>query len=204
MVDTMSVNIGKIVRGENQVTYLVQVDNNIEGKPAPAPEDCAFGNFIKVITSDAPSRALVGLVIDSALIDRDSLRAGPRLAPDFESMNVLFPDFVDERIKVVRIFLIGYIDGKTTSHDFPGVTPKLSDMVIKMTDAEIKGFHVVGGQFRVGYYSQAMQIRSPFTMPLMIRVFNRLGKLFPDQVELLALLRSNLEYTLKLQGGFSQ
>jgi hypothetical protein len=38
----------------------------------------------------------------------------------------------------------------------------------------------------------------------MIRVFNRLGKLFPDQVELLTLLRSNLEYSLKLQGGFSQ
>nr|MDO8086551.1 hypothetical protein [Candidatus Sigynarchaeum springense] len=199
-----SVNIGKIIRGENQVTYLVQVDNGIEGKPAPAPEDCAFGSYVKIITSDAPSRALIGLVIDSALIDRDSLRAGPRLAPDFESMNVLFPDFVDERIKVVRTFLVGSIEGKAISHDFPGVTPKLGDVVVKMTDAEIKGFHLVGGQFKVGYYSQAMQIHSPFTMPLMIRVFNRLGKLFPDQVELLALLRTNLEYALKLQGGFSR
>ncbi|MBN2151161.1 MAG: hypothetical protein JW839_06950 [Candidatus Lokiarchaeota archaeon] len=197
-------NIGKIIRGENQVTYLVQVENSLEGKPGPAPEDCAFGNYVKVISSDAPARVLVGLVIDSALVDRDSLRAGPRLAPDFESMNVLFPDFVDERIKVVRIFLIGSIDGKATSHDFPGVTPKLGDVVVKMADAEIKGFHLVGGQFKVGYYSQAMQIRSPFTMPLMIRVFDRLGKLFPDQVELLALLKSNLEYALKMQGGFSQ
>lgn len=200
---TMGLHVGTIVRGADHVTYVVHVMGPVESDPGPKPEDCSFGSFVKIVPHDGGSMNFVGLIVDSALMDRDALRAGPRLAPDLRSMTVLFPDFIDERVKLVYVMIIGFTTDGDARHDFPDITPSLGDPVIKMADDEVKAFHMVGGAFKVGYYSQAIGYKSALTLPLMIRVLGHLARLFPARVDMLRLLRNALEYRWRVEGGFS-
>lgn len=201
----MTDQIGKIIRSENHVIYWAQIDNNKEVNPAPTPNDCAFGNFVKIIPLETTNLVLVGLIFDTILIDRDALRAGPRLAVDMESQNSLFPDFIDERIKLVKILSIGFWDSqKKPHHNFPDVAPNLNDKVVKMTDDEIKEFHHVNNDYQIGYYSAALGAPEILVRPLILRILPKLMSLFPaEKKPILKLLQNNLEFKMKMQGGFA-
>jgi hypothetical protein len=207
--------IGKIVEGENQLSYWVQIDNTMEGNPAPSPEDCGFGTFVRVISNRPPSDQggseaaipsesypeLIGVIIDTQLQNKDLLRSGPRLSQNYDQMSVLFPDFIDERVKYVHIILIGHISNGVSNHNFPDITPHLGDTVLKMNEEEVKAFHLIDDHFRVGYYTSLLSAEPSLTKPLLMRIFNRLSKIFPEQKELLALLTSNLEFSMIMGGG---
>jgi hypothetical protein len=201
----MTDQIGKIIRSENHVIYWAQVDNNTEVKPAPTPKDCAFGSFVKIIPLEPSNLVLVGLIFDTILIDRDALRAGPRLAVDIDSQNSLFPDFIDERIKLVKILSIGFFDSqKSPHHNFPDVAPNLNDKVVKMTDDEIREFHLIKGDYQIGYYSAALGAPEILVRPLILRILPKLMDLFPPEKKpILKLLENNLEFKMKMQGGFA-
>jgi hypothetical protein len=196
----MSVEIGKIIRGESQILYWIQVNNKTENNPPPKPEDCAFGTFVSIQEDQTSQIRMIGVIVDTMLIDRDALRAGPRLAPDMDSANILFPDFIDERIKIVRVLLIGYIKEKKNYHIFPDVTPNLGESVRKMTEAEIESFHLINGRFQIGYYS-LMDETIKLYMPLLRRILGHLSQIFPSEMAMINLLINNLEYRLKLGGG---
>ncbi len=203
----MGVQIGKIIKSENHTVYWVQVDNDMENKPSPSSEDCAFGTFVKILPHQSQQNGgseLVGLIIDTILVDRDFLRAGPRLTQDFDAMKIAFPDFIDERLKLVMVLLIGYIDAnKNPQHLFPNQTPHLNDPVEKMDDSETKQFHCVNGSYKIGYFSTAMGTQSNLIKPLLLRILTRLEEFFPDeQKPILKLLRNNLEFKMKMEGGF--
>lgn len=197
-------NIGKIIRSENHILYWAQVENKIEDDNAPTPVDCAFGTFVKIIPSQAPNIQLIGLLIDTILIDHDALRAGPRLAPDVETTNFLYPDFTDERIKLVKVLLIGFIDENGNPHHyFPDLSPHLNDSVIKMEHNEIEKFHIINGNHEIGYYSAAIGVPSSLVKPLFLRILPRLMEFFPESRKpILKLLKDNLEFKMKLEGGF--
>ncbi|MHA1716522.1 MAG: hypothetical protein ACTSXP_12845, partial [Promethearchaeota archaeon] len=168
----MDNKIGKIIRGMNQLMYLVQISSELESQPAPTPHDCAFSSFVMVEnmmrsseeTDPEDRNCLVGLIIDSLLIDRDALRAGPRLAPDFETINIAYPDFIDERIKAVQILLIGWFENGRPVHEMPEITPHLGDPVYKMSDDEVRSFHMVDGVFKLGYYPHVLSIDFGFNL----------------------------------------
>jgi hypothetical protein len=196
----MSVEIGKIIRGESHTLYWVQVHNKLESSAAPKPEDCAFGTFVSIPEDKSSSLTMVGVIVDTMLIDRDALRAGPRLSPDMETTTLLFPDFIDEKIKIVRIMLIGYIKDKKNYHNFPDITPNLGESVRRMQEPEIEAFHLIDGHFQIGYYS-LMDESIKLYMPLLRRILGHLIKIFPHEKVMINLLINNLEYRLKLGGG---
>jgi hypothetical protein len=117
----------------------------------------------------------------------------------------LYPDFIDERLKLVKILSIGYYDSnKKPHHSFPDVSPNLNDKVIKMTDDEIKDFHLINGDYQVGYYSAALGAPPILVKPLILRILPRLMVLFPnDKKPILKLLMNNLEFKMKMEGGFA-
>ncbi|MBD3353492.1 MAG: hypothetical protein GF364_18560 [Candidatus Lokiarchaeota archaeon] len=200
----MTKHIGKIIKSESHVIYWAQVENNLEGDPAPDPRDCAFGTFVKIDPVESENLLLVGLIYDTILIDRDALRAGPRLSPDIQSTKLLFPDFIDEKMKLVKVLLIGYLDkDKRPHHSFPNVAPNLNDSVIKMEEDEIKRFHIIDGEYKMGYYSAGISLVPPLIKPLFLRILTKLIKIFPAHKKpILILLRNNLEFKMKMERGF--
>jgi len=197
--------LGKVIRSENQLLYWAQINNNLESEPTPTPKDCAFGTFVKIEPITGGDIRHVGLIVDTILIDRDLLRAGPRLAVDQQSLQTFFPDFVDERVKVVRIIVIGYFDkNNKPHHSFPETTPNLSDDVVKMEQKEIEEFHIINKDYKVGYFSQIIQLPRPiFVVPLILNVIPKLMSFFPEnKIPILKLMKNNLEYKLKLGDGF--
>ena len=194
------IEIGKIIRGESHLIYWVHVNNSIETDPHPTPEDCSFGTFVRI--EDAMSKkTIIGVIMDTMLIDRDALHAGPRLTPDTSSIGILYPDFIDERIKVVKIMLIGFLNDKIISHNFPDITPNLGDPVIKMEKKEVIAFHTVEKKFQIGYYSSVVSF-STLYLQLLRRILGSLFHLFPKSQPMIKLLINNLEYKLKLENGF--
>jgi hypothetical protein len=183
----------------------VQVENNIENNPAPTARDCAFGTFVKVESMQEEDTTIIGLIIDTILIDRDQMRAGPRMAPDLTSVKIMFPEFIDERIKVVKILLIGYIDKNGRPyHLFPDAAPHLNDSVNKMDDDEIKNFHIINNKYQIGYYSAAIGAPYNLVKALFLRVLPRLETFFPDESKpIIRLIKNNLEFKMKMEGGFA-
>lgn len=196
----MNIEIGKIIRGESHTVYWVQIHNIREGEPSPTPEDCAFGNFVVIPCETVGLIKMIGVIMDTMLIDRDALRTGPRLTQNEPMSNILFPDFIEERIKIVRVVLIGYIQENIISHNFPAITPNLGDAVLRFAEDEIKSFHLVEKQFQIGYYSAIMSYGKIF-LELIRRILTHLIQLFPEQQALIKVLLNNLEYQLKSEGG---
>jgi hypothetical protein len=200
-ISPQPIEIGKIIKSENHIQYWVHVTNATESNACPSPQDCSFGTFIKIKPQLDENTTLIGVITDTILMDKDFLRAGPRLSANFDDMKIAFPDFIDERIKLVQILLIGYFDDDKPNHNFPDIAPHLGDGVIKMDDEEIREFHSINGSFQIGYYSSHMGLESKFLQPLFLRILGRLKNLFPESKSVIELIRSNLEYKLKLGGG---
>jgi len=197
--------IGKIIRSENQILYWVQVYNELEQSNPPNPEDYAFGNFVKIESVTSNSVQHVGLINDTILIDRDTLRAGPRLSINQEQIQTFFPEFIDERIKIVRIIIIGYIDkNNIPNHTFPETTPNLDDNVYKMAKDEIINFHIINNDYKIAYLSQILQMPKPiFAKPLILSIIPKLMEFFPENKKpILKLIKNNIEFGLKLEEGF--
>jgi len=203
-----ALEIGKIIKGESQILYWVQVNAPSESAPEPSPEDCAFGSFVRIpVMKRDPSgqrildRELIGVIFDTMLIDRDMLRQGPRLTQDPSQVDTLFPIFFVERIKVVRVLLIGQIYHAKNIHRFATTTMGLGDPVYKMEESEVSSFHKINNEFQIGYYSELMSYNENLVKPLMLDILSRLMILFPDDQEFLQLLHNNIEYDMKI-GGF--
>lgn len=204
MSNSADILIGKIIRSESHILYWIQIDNEVEDRAAPSPQDCAFGNYVRIELSKARDTTVVGLITDTMLIDRDALRAGPRLAQDVQAQQMLYPDFIDERIKLVQVLLIGYVDEKDQPHhDFPDMAPHLGDNVFKMNQNDIIDFHKINSEYKVGYYSAGIGAPGTLIVPLFLRVLRKLTEFFPPEKKaILQLMRRNLEFKTKLERGF--
>ena len=198
----MGKEIGKIVRGESHILYWVQVQNEIESGGDISPDDSAYGSFVFIEKSRKTQqgimkRMIVGIISDTMLVDRDALRNGPRLSQNMDDMKLMYPDFIDERIKVVKILIIGQIVDGESVHHFPRISPNLGDSVITMSRDEIKDFHYIHGKFQIGYYSAVVET----SIYLMRQVLGQLKPIFQRQKPVFQLLINNLEYLLKMKGG---
>ncbi len=196
----MAREIGKIIRGESHVVYWVQLNNPFESSSPYKPEDSGFGNYVSIVPQGTKDQKLVGVIIDTMLIDRDALRTGPRLSPDLTSMEVLYPDFLDERIKIVRVYLIGFFYQGVPYHILPIITPNLGETVVCLDNEEIQAFHLINNEFRIGYYSDLKESTRLYA-PLLQYILKKLLLLFPAHKEILRVLLINLEYHQKAEGG---
>ncbi|MHA1820745.1 MAG: hypothetical protein ACTSU2_08255 [Promethearchaeota archaeon] len=197
----MSIELGRVIKGENHITYWAQIQNKVENIEAPSPEDCAFANFVKIAKDVGDKEYIVGLIMDTLLIDRNDLRNGPRLTPEYEAQVMMYPDYIEERIKVIKILVIGYMSKNGPVHRFPNESPQLNYKVIKMTEDEIKEFHLIDGTYRMGYYpsTPGANDKSGLIYSLFLRVIDKIKRVFPDeQKDILELLKYDLQLKIKL------
>jgi hypothetical protein len=128
------VEIGKIVRSDSHVRYTCQIFGPGEHGVAPAPDDYAFGTFVRVPLRRSPADVApeaylpapksdiaprqvaqrragsgywaVGLIYDTILLNPAFGSLGPRL--NSEDQNLLFsPDYLSERAVLVSVLLLG-------------------------------------------------------------------------------------------------
>ncbi len=158
-------DIGKIVRSESHVRYTCQIYAPGETATPPAPEDYAFGSFVRIplrtgaplpdaliqpsgdtLPGHAPAESwAVGLIYDTILMNPAFGAMGPRLSNDAQ-VELFSPDYVTERAALVLVLLLGAVergaDGRTrVSHGVPALAPDLGAVVSPLGDEAVRAFH---------------------------------------------------------------
>ncbi len=158
-------DIGKIVRSDSHVRYTCQIYAPGETATPPAPEDYAFGSFVRIPLRSGPvapdtlnplpgdtlpgqSHAgawAVGLIYDTILMNPAFGAMGPRLSNDAQ-VELFSPDYVTERAVLVSVLLLGSVergvDGRArVSHGVPALAPDLGALVSPLGDEAVRAFH---------------------------------------------------------------
>jgi len=189
--------IGKIIKSNSHTDYVCQVYGPGEVETPPAREDYAFGSFVRVGLGD--DRWLVGIVYDTMLFNPDFGRLGPRLSPEPE-LAVFSPDYLNEKATLVGIAAVGMMDATgNVVQGVPSLAASTDALVERMTDDQVRAFHQGNPTPQLAYAPLLLAQGAPLALPLLQTVIARLMALFPDQVDLLAVLQDDL--TWKAQVG---
>jgi hypothetical protein len=200
--------IGRIVKSNTHVDYVCRVLGPAEVASAPAPEDYAFGTFVRVGLA-AHDSYLVGLIYDTILMDPEFGHLGPvlpvlagpgrpaeglRLSPPAD-LEIFSPDYLNERAVLVTIVTVGQVTtGGNVRQNVPLLAATLGAMVEKMSDDEVRSFHRANGELLLAYAPRLLAAGEPLIPHLLLRVTDQLIGLFPEQARQLAVLRSHLAW----------
>lgn len=235
-------DIGKIVRSESHVRYTCQIYAPGETATPPAPDDYAFGSFVRIPLRSGPAgpdayltpgdaqltvRAqhagdawAVGLIYDTILMNPAFGLIGPRLSNDAQ-VELFSPDYVVERAVLVSVLLLGVVergaDGRArVSHGVPALAPDLGALVCPLGDDAVRLFHefadtsadaaevaeTAGRPYlHMGYLPHAVQQDNALLPMAILRVIERLERLFPERRALLSIVRRNFGWRLKVQSA---
>jgi hypothetical protein len=186
-------DIGSIVKSSSQVDYVCQVYGPADVESPPTPEDYAFGGFVRVELATG-SGHLVGLIRDTALMNPDFGRLGPRLSPPAD-LEVFAPDYLSERAVLVSVVAVGQVsEGEQVRQGIPLPAAALGTRVAQLPDEEVRRFHTGPGGVRLAYLPFLLAREDALTAHLLLGVVERLIELFPDQARRLAVLRGNLAW----------
>ncbi len=154
----------------------------------------------------------VGLIYDTILLNPAFGMLGPRLSSD-EQVTLFSPDYLSERAVLVSILLLGSVSAEARgpariSHGVPPVAPDLGAVVSSMSDAEVRAFHFFadggapGGArayLHMGYLPHAVAQDHPLLPLAMLSTIERLERLCPENAALLAIVKRNFAWRLKVQ-----
>lgn len=161
----------------------------------------------------APSGAgwAVGLIYDTILLNPAFGALGPRLSND-EQVELFSPDYVAERAVLVSILLLGAASpvrgGRPRmAHGVPALAPDLGAVVSTLDDDEVRAFHFFADDaqgkpyLHMGYLPHAVAQDNPLLPMAILRVIERLDRLFPEQQALLSIVKRNFAWRLKVQSA---
>ncbi|MER3404731.1 MAG: hypothetical protein C4289_05845 [Chloroflexota bacterium] len=111
--------LGRIVKSNSHVDYVCHIYGVGEVPDPPAPDDYAFGRWVRIATGrqgrhpgeDAPGAValdtpvqthVVGVIYNTQLINPDYGAGGPRLSPERE-LEFFAPDYLSERAVLVVV-----------------------------------------------------------------------------------------------------
>ena len=184
--------LGKIIKSNSHTDYICQVYGPSEVETPPAPEDYAFGTFVRVEMGN--DRWLVGIIYDTMLFNPDFGRLGPRLSPEPE-LAVFSPDYLNEKATLVGIAAVGMMDAAgNVVQGVPALAASTDALVERMTDEQIRTFHQGNPIPQLAYAPLLLAQGSPLALPLLQTVIARLMALFPNQADLLAVLQDDLAW----------
>ena len=184
--------IGKIIKSNSHTDYICQVYSPGEVETPPAPEDYAFGTFVRVEMGN--DRWLVGIIYDTMLFNPDFGRLGPRLSPEPE-LAVFSPDYLNEKATLVGIAAVGMMDATgNVVQGVPALAASTDALVERMTDDQVRTFHQGNPIPQLAYAPLLLAQGSPLALPLLQTVIARLMALFPNQADLLAVLQDDLAW----------
>ena len=185
--------IGKIVNSSSHVDYVCQVYGVGETAQVPRPGDYGFAAFVGIERDEGGT--LVGLIVNTMLLNPEFGNLGPRLSPQ-EDLAVFSPDYLAEQATLVAITVIGSLaeDG-SVSQGVPLVAADIDAQVRQLSAQEVEQFHSGEGRFRLSYLALLLAMRANPLMPsLLMQLMSDLTARFPDQARHLAIIRCNLAW----------
>ena len=158
----------------------------------------------------APAQPLwaVGFIYDTILVNPAFGTLGPRLSND-EQLAVFSPDYLAERAVLVSILVLGTMSDEgapmgQVTHGVPALAPDLGAVVEPLTEAQVRAFHTFADTpqarpyLHLGYLPHTVAQDHPLLPLAMLRTVERLETLLPENASLLAIVKRNLAWRLKV------
>lgn len=150
----------------------------------------------------------VGFIYDTILVNPAFGTLGPRLSND-EQLAVFSPDYLAERAVLVSILVLGTMSGEGAptggvTHGVPALAPDLGAVVEPLTETQVCAFHTFADTpkarpyLHLGYLPHTVAQDHPLLPLAMLRTVERLEALLPENASLLAIVKRNLAWRLKV------
>jgi hypothetical protein len=192
--------LGRVVKSNSHVDYVVQLFAPGEVANPPGPEDHAFGRFVQIAV-DGGRSSLVGVIYDTLLLNPEYGTLGPRLSGD-PQLTAFSPDYMPETATVVGVAVIGQRreEGGEAAYrqGVPPVAARVGAETRLLAEDEFTAFHRSDGGARVAYLPRLAAIGNPAIPDLLHGILSRLIATFPESATTLAVLRSNLDWSARL------
>lgn len=171
--------LGKVVRSNSHCDYVVQLDDEIDVRSPPQPEDYGFGCFVKLETE--ARHWAVGLVYNSQLFNPTYLNTGPRLLSEPDPL--FTPDQIRETRTLLWTVLIGTLEKIDTVRwgvqGIPRIVVPVNTPVCTMSQGEVHSFHLNQEQQpQFCYYSHLLRSGGSFAGQLIEQVLQEIGPMF--------------------------
>jgi hypothetical protein len=192
--------LGKVVRSNNHCDYVVQVDDVLEVKKPPTPDDYGFGSFVKL--ENEQRHWAVGLVYNTQLLNPMFLNSGPRLSSEPDPY--FSPDLQNEVRTLLSVVLIGALDEQHSygNQGIPRVVVPVNTPVSCMSQEEVLRFHQdPQGQTQFSYYGLILSSGGNFADHLIYQVLNEITPMFVDPAQQRALQILSKELSWKMTMG---
>jgi hypothetical protein len=187
-------DIGTIGASTSHLRYLCRVFGQRDVAQPPTADDHGVGAFVSIALPSDRERKLIGIIADSILINPEYGNYGPRLS-SAEELTIFSPDALDERGILVVIQVLGYVDEHGPHHDIPPWTAHAGALVSTLTAEDVIAFHrAPDGSFMMGYQPRMIQANDVILSSILLNTIERLAPSFPDQTDLLGLLRETLAW----------
>lgn len=193
--------LGRVVKSNSHVDYVVQLFAPGEVSSPPAPEDYAFGRFVRIAV-DGGRSSLVGVIYDTLLLNPTYGTMGPRLSGD-PQLTAFSPDYLPETATVVGVAVIGQRlepgpEEAKYRQGVPPVAARVGAETRLLADEEFVAFHQSEDGPRVAYLPRLAAMGNPAMPELLNGILTRLITAFPENASTLAVLRSNLDWSARL------
>ena len=189
--------IGTIVKSNSHISYLCRIYGRLETGDVPEAHQYAFGTFVTLAPGGNGSH-LVGVVRDTILLNPDYGNLGPRLSSD-DDLAVFSPDYLNEKGVLVDILILGSIEGERAIHGVPLLAAQIGTLVETMPEPDVVSFHRdTRDRFVMAYLPALMAHSDPIVAGLLIGILARLESSFPDQRQVIGVLKNNLAWRARV------
>lgn len=192
--------LGRVVKSNSHVDYVVQIFAPGEVPDPPRPEDHAFGSFVRVAVGQGEDQ-LIGVIYDTLLLNPSYGTLGPRLSGE-PHLTAFAPDYVPETSTVVGVAVVGWRhgqgEGAVYHQGVPPVASRVGAEVFSLEEEAFRRFHQSAGGPRVAYLPRLAAMANPAMPELLNGLLSRLIETFPGDAGTLSVLRSNLDWNSRL------
>jgi hypothetical protein len=128
------------------------------------------------------------------------------------------PDYISEKAILIYIMVLGMIEQRPTTnggpkilstmHGVPPLSLELDSEIETMSDEEVRAFHFFGDPTRtddpapylhMGYLPHIISQRNSLLPMVTLRIIDQLERLFPQNASLLAIVKRNFAWRLKVE-----
>jgi hypothetical protein len=203
--------LGTIAQSHSQMDYVVEVYRERDRERPPGKQDYEFGQPVYTTTDvQGETRAMIGVVYDSRLVDPEQGREGPRLSnPDQE---LFVPGYVDEKRTLLGVAFLGVAEltphSETAGYDLTAVeqvmprwTLDIDDAVSKLPTAGFKQFHFPESTLRVQYYDRLISTAERFGAEVTLAVLDRLRADTPADENMLDVIEQKVRWEANSDRG---
>ena len=203
----MTDQIGVIVNSNSHIDYVCELYGPLEREQRPPPAAYAFGSFVAISLPPFPATSpdtgqsptanapcLIGVVYNSMLVNPNFTNLGPRLTSQSEH-TVFSPDLLDETATLVGVLALGWQDAAGPQQGTPRLAAETGATVRRLTDEEIKQFHLEAhGQLSLRYAAAILALNNTLVPALLLDIIDRLGTFFPQEQAILQVMRDNVAW----------